>query len=64
MANIFNTKTISEEKLILAEGDDDCYFLLNLLSKTEMNGIQISDIEGVNKLTNHIEAIKRMDGWI
>jgi len=63
MANIFNTKIIIKEKLILAEGDDDCYFLLNLLLKTGIDDIQISDIEGVNKLTNHIEAIKGIEGF-
>jgi hypothetical protein len=63
MANIFNTKIICKEKLIFAEGDDDCYFLLNLLSKTGIDDIQISDIEGVNKLTNHIKAMKGIEGF-
>jgi len=64
MADIFKKKTIEKEKLILAEGDDDCYFLLKLLDKKMNNhNIQISEFEGVNNLTNHIEAIKRMDGF-
>jgi len=61
MANIFKPEIISKEKIILAEGDDDCHFLHNLLSKMKIDNIQISCIEGIKNLTHHIEAIKRMD---
>ncbi|MDR2576144.1 MAG: hypothetical protein LBC52_06860 [Treponema sp.] len=63
MANIFNRETIIKEKLILAEGDDDCYFLYYLLPIKGIDDIQISDIKGVDKLTEHIKAIKGMDGF-
>jgi len=63
MVNIFKPEIIRKGKLILAEGDDDCYFLLNLLSKMKIDNIQISCIGCVENLTRHIEAIKRMDGF-
>jgi hypothetical protein len=63
MVNIFKPEIINKEKLILTEGVDDCYFLYSLLSKKKIDNIQVSNFEGVEKLTNHIEAIKRMDGF-
>ena len=59
----FVLKTINNEKLILAEGVDDCNFLCSLLSKKRIDNIQISKFEGVNNLTNHLKAIKMVDGF-
>jgi hypothetical protein len=52
-----------KKKLILAEGNDACYFLLNLLSKMKIEDIQISNFGGVKDITNHISALKGMDGF-
>jgi len=63
MDNILKNKIIYKEKLILVEGNDEYYFLLYLLPNMKIENIQVSTFEGVNNLTNHIEAIKRIEGF-
>jgi hypothetical protein len=63
MANIFQGNIIEKGKLILGEGYDDCYFLLYLLRKMEIDDIQISVFEGVENLTKHIESLKGIEGF-
>jgi len=63
MDNKPEKKIISDEKLILAEGTDDCKFLSSLLSKMKIDSIDIRKYEGINNLTNHIKAIKGIEGF-
>jgi len=63
MANIFNPEIINKEKLVLVEGTDDFKFLSSLLSKMKINNIEIKKFEGVANLTNHIKAIKGIEGF-
>jgi hypothetical protein len=52
---------IKRNRLILAEGKDDCLFLKFLLK--ERDDIQIINFRGNNKLTATIEALKGIEGF-
>jgi hypothetical protein len=50
-----DNKEIKKSKLILAEGTDAFYFLINLLDKLKIDDFQVFDYGGITELTMYIE---------
>jgi hypothetical protein len=57
------TITLKEKKIILAEGNDDCSFLICLLNFFSIRGIQVVNCKGIKKLTAKIKMLKGVDGF-